>query len=245
MKDDNAKLAKVLGHQFSDPSLLQLALTHRSYGAQNNERLEFLGDAVLGVLVSERLFEKLAQANEGELTRLRASLVKGETLAEIATELGLGQHLKLGGGERKSGGHRRRSILADVLEAVLGAIYLDAGLDVCRKCIDNWFGERFDLSAAQRQHKDPKTRLQEFLQGRGQELPVYRVVDIAGEPHNQRFTVACKVTLLPTEICAEADSRRLAEKAAAKLVLAELGLSSGKHPGVNNSEAKSVNNNDG
>ncbi len=228
MKHDYRRLVSILGYQFSDYSLLALALTHRSCGSQNNERLEFLGDSILGMLVSEALFQQCSAANEGELTRLRASLVKGETLADVAAQLGLGEFLRLGVGERKSGGHRRQSILADALEALIGAIYLDGGLSACRDCITRWYGPRFDVAANDPLHKDPKTRLQELLQARGERLPVYDVIRTSGEQHAKQFTVSCKVDLLAHEVCAEAPSRRAAEKRAAQLVLDELELIHGE-----------------
>lgn len=227
MSDDRARLEKILGYQFADMSLLELALTHRSCGSSNNERLEFLGDAIIGLVVSELLFRKFPSNDEGGLTRIRASLVKGETLAAVAVELGLGEYLKLGGGERKSGGHRRQSILADAVEAVIGAVYLDSDIATCRDCIHRWFGNRLDNVVAA-QDKDAKTRLQEFLQGRGKKLPVYDVVSVSGDPHDQSFKVSCTVELLPGPVYAEASNRRTAEKLAARQALESLEEIRGK-----------------
>ena len=169
------RLASRLGYDFTDQSLFVQALTHRSAGAGNNERLEFLGDAVLSVIIAQWLFERFPSASEGELTRLRSSLVKGSTLARIARELDLGACLQLGGGELKSGGHRRESILSDALEAIIGAIYVESGLDACRERVLDWFGDRLGAIVLGSDEKDAKTRLQEYLQSRGHPLPVYDV----------------------------------------------------------------------
>ena len=222
MDTSRKRLLNRLGHTFADGSLLELALTHRSCGGQNNERLEFLGDAVLGTVVGERLYRRFPNAREGELSRLRSLLVKGKSLAEVARELDLGEHLNLGGGERKSGGHRRDSILADALEAVIGAIYLDAGLESARACIETWLASRIDSLTPQSRDKDAKTRLQEFLQGRGKALPVYQVENIKGEAHHQTFTVSCQVQMLKEPVTARGGSRRAAEQAAAAAVLQQL-----------------------
>ena len=219
-----------LNYSFKNPDLIELALTHRSCGANNNERLEFLGDAALNFIVGSAIFERLPTSKEGELSRYRANLVKGETLAEIANELQLGEHLHLGGGEMKSGGHRRASILADTVEAIIGAIYLDGGMVPCEKFVLELFDSRLnDLD--QTALKDPKTQLQEVMQARGhaqlQEvmqarghaLPSYEVVNVSGEAHSQLFKVECRVEGLKKPTVGEGSSRRNAEKEAAQKAL--------------------------
>ncbi len=213
-----------LGYKFKDPALLQTAVTHRSYGAGNNERLEFLGDSILNFTIAEALFKKFPQAPEGDLSRLRALLVKGETLAEIARYLGLGQYLRLGEGELKSGGSERSSILADSVEAIIGAIYLDSGFEIARVCVLGWFSSRLEGISLAAYDKDPKTELQEWLQARKQPLPRYEVVKIEGEAHRQQFTVSCTVSLAQEPEIATAASRRGAEKEAATLMLNRLGV---------------------
>lgn len=208
-----------LGHRFADPDLLQRALTHRSAGSQHYERLEFLGDAVLNFLIAEELYQRRPDAEEGELSRLRAWLVRGTTLAEMAEELQLGDQILLGSGERRSGGRRRRSILADVFEAVLGAILLDADVDAVRSVIRRIFASRLENLPHADELRDPKTRLQEWLQGRGATLPVYEVVATSGPAHKQHFTVTCSVHDAGIECQAEGGSRRAAEQAAARQVL--------------------------
>lgn len=212
------KLTRDLDYRFSDKALLETALTHRSVTQNNNERLEFLGDAVLGMVIAEELFKRFPDANEGELSRLRASLVKGETLAEIALSFELGDVIRLGQGELKSGGFRRKSILADAFEAILGAIYLDGGFDSCRNIILKHFSSRLDTTSPETAQKDPKTRLQEYLQANQQALPDYEVVDIAGEAHAQTFTIECQVEGVQT-VRAQGSSRRKAEQAAAEMIL--------------------------
>lgn len=217
------RLLQRLGHSFSDSKLLDLALTHRSCGNHNNERLEFLGDSVLGVVISEYLYRQFPQAKEGDLSRVRSSLVKGTSLAQIARDLQLGECLNLGGGERKSGGHRRDSILADGVEAIIGAIYLDAGLEAARSCIETWLRPRLQKlgegSDIENSGKDAKTRLQEFLQSRGVKLPNYEITEISGEAHNQQFTIACTIELLKLPVTATGSSRRKAEQQAAEKAL--------------------------
>ena len=215
------KLVRHLDYRFSDASLLETALTHRSVTQHNNERLEFLGDAVLGMVIAEELFKRFPQASEGELSRLRASLVKGDTLAEVARSFELGEVIRLGPGELKSGGFRRGSILADAFEAILGAIYLDGGFDSCRKIILAQFSSRLDSASPETAQKDPKTRLQEYLQANQQALPDYKIVDIAGEAHAQSFTVECQVEGMPS-VRAEGSSRRKAEQAAAEMIMENL-----------------------
>lgn len=212
-------LSKTLGFRFANPALLEEALTHRSKGAANNERLEFLGDAVLGFIVADALCQRFPCEAEGVLTRFRAALVKRETLAGMAREYALGDYLRLGPGELKSGGFRRDSILADAFEAVIGAIYRDGGLDPAREFVLRSLGERFAHLQA---HKDPKTRLQEFLQARRQPLPVYEVTTTRGDDHQQQFEVTCTVEGLATPSRGSGGSRRKAEQAAAKQALEAL-----------------------
>lgn len=218
------RLQRRLGHQFADSELLTLALTHRSFAGRNNKRLEFLGDAILNFVAGEALYERFPQAREGQLSRLRARLVKGETLAVLARGFELGEYLRLGSGELKSGGFRRESILADALEALIGAIYLDAGMDVARARVLDWLeGELQGLTLVDT-NKDPKTRLQEFLQSRGSELPAYSVVDIQGDPHCRTFFVECTITLLNEKTGGQGASRRIAEQVAAAAALSALGV---------------------
>ncbi len=217
-----ASLERRLGHQFVDAGLLSLALTHRSAGSQNNERLEFLGDSVVNHIIAEYIYDKFPNAHEGDLSRIRASLVKGDTLAALAAELSLGEHLVLGSGERKSGGRRRSSILADALEAVAGAILLDADLECCRRCVIAWFGARLEELSLDAVAKDAKTRLQEFLQGRGRPLPEYELLGVLGDDHNQRFHVACRVARPNLVVEGSGSSRRKAEQAAAAVALDRL-----------------------
>jgi ribonuclease III len=207
------------GHVFANPALCQSAVTHRSAGADHNERLEFLGDSILNCSVARLLYDAHRQADEGALSRLRATLVSGDTLAQIAGELGLGEHLRLGSGELKTGGFRRASILADTLEAILGAIFLDSGFDAAAAAVARIMASRMsDLPAADTL-KDPKTRLQEALQAHGLALPVYTLTAVAGDPHLQSFTVSCEVPVLDVSAVGEGASRRRAEQlAAAKLL---------------------------
>jgi ribonuclease-3 len=212
-----------LGYTFADPQLLQQALTHRSAGSRNNERLEFLGDAILGCVIAEELYGRYPRAREGELSRLRATLVRRESLAEIAQELELGGYLNLGSGERKSGGHSRDSILADALEALFGAIYLDTGFRSTRTCILALFADKLASLSGAASLKDAKTRLQEYLQSLHKSLPEYTVTGISGEAHAQFFRVECAVRDLEVEPCqGEGSSRRQAEQYAAEKMLALL-----------------------
>lgn len=218
------KLYARLNHRFRDPTLLEMALTHRSYGAENNERLEFLGDSILNFCIADRLFQQFKAAPEGDLSRLRAAMVKGETLAEIARELELGRNLRLGEGEQRSGGSERDSILADAVEAIIGAIYLDAGMDAACREIIALYEKRLAQVSLSTTGKDPKTRLQEHLQAQGKPLPQYKVIQISGEAHAQKFTVSCKVVLSTQATIASASSRRTAEKLSAEKMLALLQL---------------------
>lgn len=220
---DPGALERALGYRFRDRDLLQLALTHRSAsGSRNNERLEFLGDSVLGHVIAAELFTRHPGATEGQLTRARARLVNGETLSQLAAELGVGDHVRLGPGELKSGAWRRTSILADCVEALIGAIHLDAGLDEARRCVLAWYGPRLDDVAPAALAKDPKTRLQEYLQARGLPLPRYAVLETAGQAHAQQFHVSCLVDGLSGPVDAWGASRRIAEQVAAGQVLALL-----------------------
>lgn len=221
------KLERKLQHEFKDPALLRQALTHCSAGRHNNERLEFLGDAVLGLTVSELLYERYPDASEGQLSRMRASLVQQSTLAAIARSLRVGEVLVLGAGELKSGGANRDSILADALEALISALYLDGGLLVCRSHIALWFEPLLADVKPVQQGKDPKTTLQEIMQARKLALPAYRVVETRGKDHEQVFVVQCTVVLLPTPVSGIGVTRKEAEQQAAASVLATLGGANG------------------
>lgn len=224
--DKTWRLLAALGYQFRDPLWLELALTHRSVsGTRNNERLEFLGDSILNFVVADFLYQHFPSENEGRLSRLRARLVKQETLADVARELQLGDYLKLGAGELKSGGFRRESILADTVEAILGAIYRDCqDMLLCSERVQAWFGERLSGVGQEAVLKDSKSRLQEFLQGRRLGLPVYTVVSIQGEAHNQFFHVNCEVPGLAATTQGRGVSRRYAEQEAAAQALLQLGI---------------------
>jgi len=207
------------GHVFQHPALCHVAVTHRSAGADHNERLEFLGDSILNCSVARLLYDAHPQADEGALSRLRARLVSGETLAQIAGDLGLGEHLRLGSGELKTGGFRRASILADALEAILGAIFLDSGFDAAAAAVARIMAPRMSDLPAAGMLKDPKTRLQEALQAHGLALPVYTLTGATGDPHLQSFTVSCEIPILRLAAVGEGASRRRAEQlAAAKLL---------------------------
>jgi ribonuclease III len=219
---DLARLCSRLGYQFSNTELLKQALTHRSASIVNNERLEFLGDAVLDLVVGEELYLRFPEATEGELTRLRSLLVNGKTLAKLAEELEIGSCLVLGPGELKTGGNHRESILADALEAILGAVFLESGLDACRHRTRAWLASRLDKITLDVDERDSKTRLQEWLQGRGLPLPVYEVIATEGEPHDQILTISCTLAKIDNPFVAKASSRKKAEKKAAQLALAYL-----------------------
>lgn len=225
MSDRDAVLGRLerrLGHGFTDRGHLQLALTHRSAAANNNERLEFLGDALLGCVIAERLYQAFPQVDEGRLSRMRAQLVRGESLAELSRDLGLGEFLTLGPGELRNGGHARDSTLADALEALIGAIYLDAGVGAAQAFIDRLFQHRIAALNSAMPGKDPKTRLQEWLQARQLPLPEYSVLTITGKAHEQVFKVSCGLTDRPWVCEATGRSRRRAEQAAAKDMLTRL-----------------------
>ena len=215
-------LKQSLQYEFSDERLLETALTHRSAAGNNNERLEFLGDAVLQLIISELVVQKRPKAAEGRLSRLRSSLVKDTTLADIAGELGVGEHLILGSGEKKSGGHRRASILADTVEAIFGAVYLDAGFEAARKVILSVYRTRIDELPEGVELRDPKSRLQEYLQGRQLSLPDYRMEKITGKAHKQFFDVSCHIEELGLVTHGKGTTRRDAEQDAAEEMLATI-----------------------
>lgn len=212
-------LCKQLQIEFKNTDLLLQALTHRSADPKNNERLEYLGDAILSFVIAEELFNRFPQVKEGKLSRLRASLVKGETLAEIARELKIGEVLILGPGELKSGGFRRESILADAVEAIIGSLYLDQGLEQVKALILRLFNERLDSIDVTETVKDPKTRLQELLQSRKQPLPIYSVREVKSDNKQPVFEASCQVTLLDKVVMAQGSSHRKAEKKAAERAL--------------------------
>lgn len=213
------KLQSTLDYQFNERSFLETALTHRSAGNPNNERLEFLGDAMLGAIIANELYHQFPTGDEGQLTRLRSSLVKKDTLADLARELDLGSYLKLGEGELKTGGWRRASILENTLEAIIGAVYLDSDFDQCQAFVKNIFSDRLGAVSLEDIQKDPKTRLQEFLQARKKSIPVYEVLSSTGKSHQKIFTVSCSCDELSAAIQAQGASRRKAEQAAAQQTL--------------------------
>ncbi len=219
----SARLEKALDYHFSQPELLRQALTHRSHSSPHNERLEFLGDSVLSCTVATMLYRRFPKLKEGELSRLRASLVRQETLADLAAGLDLGDELRLGEGELKSGGFRRPSILADALEAVFGAIYLDAGFSAAQDVIAALYAERIGQIDPHDSGKDPKTALQEWLQARRHPVPQYVLLATHGDAHAQEFEVACSIPSLGVEAKGSGGSRRGAEQQAAQLVLERLG----------------------
>ena len=218
-----------IGHDFADPALLAQALTHRSAGSPHNERLEFLGDGVVNLLAAEALYLRWPRADEGVLTRARAELVREASLAAIARRLELGERLTLGPGELKSGGFRRDSILADALEAVVAAIYLDAGYEACRRIVLPWFEEALAALPVGRPEKDAKTRLQEWLQARQRPLPAYELVSEEGEDHAKVFLARCTLSEPPVSAEGRGTSRRLADQAAAAAALERLE-SAHRHP---------------
>lgn len=212
----------MFSYDFIDEQLLQQALTHRSLGNNNNERLEFLGDAILGFVIAEALFQKFPGANEGDLTRLRAYLVKGERLAEIANQHGLQDKINLGPGELKSGGWRRKSVLANTFEAILGAVFLDSNFVSCQRVILDLYQPYLENIKIDDIQKDAKTRLQEFLQSRQLSTPEYKLISQTGSPHNPHFTVCCVIEHLELEVIAEGNSKRKAEQAAAEKALQQI-----------------------
>jgi len=226
--DDLALLQERLQLSFAQPGLLERALTHRSFSADHNERLEFLGDSVLNLAVADLLYARLGTLAEGDLSRIRANLVKQDTLHQLALDLGLSGLLRLGDGEIRSGGQKRPSILADALEAVIGAVYLDAGYEKARQLVQHLFGKLEINPQMQASAKDPKTELQEWLQARKMQLPVYRVVGTLGQAHRQTFDVECEVLDLQLSERGIGNSRRAGEQAAAAAML--LNLAARKMP---------------
>lgn len=221
-KSNKARLLKYIHYEFSDPQLFKTALTHRSCGSPNNERLEFLGDSILNFTITEALFSRFPDASEGKLSTLRAQLVKGDTLAEIAITLELGDCLYLGEGERKSGGFRRPSILADTVEAIIGAVYSDSGIAPAQALVHLLYKERLQNVTLSVTSKDTKTQLQEWLQARKKPIPKYEVVNTSGQGHDQVFTVQCRVIIRKEPTEASATNRKVAEKKAAALMLSIL-----------------------
>lgn len=215
-------LLKKLEYSFNDITLLDEALTHRSYAARNNERLEFLGDGILNFVIAHELFKLYPDVQEGDLSRLRANLVNKDSLAEIANQLNLGEVIKLGSGELKSGGFRRPSILADAVESILGAVYCDSGFEDCRNLIVRLYARKLASPTDLESLKDPKTRLQELLQSRRYALPVYQVTNITGQAHAQVFHLKCNIDEMNIEVKGEGRSRRKAEQVAAEKAIAEV-----------------------
>lgn len=216
------KLQRRIGYEFTNLDYLKLALTHRSAHSNHNERLEFLGDSILSLVIADDLYHRFPKVDEGDMSRMRATLVRGNTLAELGREFMLGDVLQLGPGELKSGGFRRDSILADAVEAIIGAIYLDSGMERAREIVLSWYQTRLTEIEPGASQKDPKTRLQEFLQGRRMPLPVYKVTEVHGEAHNQQFTVECHVAGSKAPLVGKGTSRRKAEQAAAEIALKNL-----------------------
>lgn len=216
------ELLQKLNYEFLEPKFLKMALTHRSKGGEHNERLEFLGDAVINFVIAEVLYQQFPKAAEGELSRWRASLVNRDTLADLAKEFELGRFLFLGPGELRSGGNERQSILSCAMEAIVGAVYLDRGFDVARNKIIEWYEPLIQSLSSAASHKDPKTLVQEYLQSRRMALPIYKVETIEGEAHQQLFTVSCQVDGIPTKTLGKGTSRRRAEQDAAQAMLGVL-----------------------
>ncbi len=221
MNKDLQSLCNKLGYQFKDTNYLKLALSHRSVGKNNNERLEFLGDSIIGYVMAHELYHRFIKDDEGNLSRYRSMLVKGKTLASIARQFEVGQYLNLGGGELKSGGFRRTSILADAMEAIIGAIALDSDIEQARNCVLSWYNDRLE-HITDLDLKDPKTRLQEYLQANKYELPHYEVIDVQGQEHAQTFHVKCIVKELNAAVSAIGSSRRAAEQKSAEMMLEQI-----------------------
>lgn len=217
------KLAKSLGYEYQDIQFLQKALTHRSVGANNNERLEFLGDSLVNFMIADALFHQFDRLPEGDMSRVRAHLVKGDTLAIIGREYNISEYLVLGPGELKSGGFRRDSIIADAVEAIIASVYEDGGLDACRQLVTRFYAKRLAELDPKKVGKDPKTRLQEYLQSQNEQLPEYSIISVNGAAHAQEFTVSCYVAKLNSKFEAVASSRRKAEQKAAETALEALG----------------------
>ncbi|MFC0118807.1 ribonuclease III [Pseudoalteromonas xiamenensis] len=221
MKKDVKELYKKIGYEFESPAFLEQAMTHRSYKGQHNERLEFLGDSILSFVIANALYHKFPKAREGDLSRMRSTLVRGQTLAEFGVEFGLGDYLRLGPGELKSGGYRRESTLADAVEAIIGAVFLDSNIETCSQLVLAWYESRLEEISPGHNQKDPKTLLQEYLQARKLPLPGYTVIDTKGQAHNQTFTVECIVEGMES-IISVGSSRRKAEQKAAEKALKKL-----------------------
>lgn len=221
MQADPKKLAKKINYIFADDELLKTALRHRSIGKDSNERLEFLGDAILNFTIAAELFARYPQQREGELSRLRSNLVNEESLAALATNFELGDYLQMGVGERKSGGHHRASILADALEAIIGAIYLDRGIDTCVKTVLPWYEKRFSEITTE-SLKDYKTKLQEYLQAGKLELPKYEIISTTGEMHEQTFYVTCKIAALNLVTEGIGSTKQKAEQDAANKAMQQI-----------------------
>ncbi|MEJ2214750.1 MAG: ribonuclease III [Gammaproteobacteria bacterium] len=223
MREPLSQLQQKIQYTFSNIAFLETAVTHRSAGMKNNERSEFLGDSILGFVIADHLFQQFPSADEGQLSRLRASLVKKETLAQIGKSLTIGNYLKLGQGELRSGGHTRDSILADAVEAIIAAIYLDAGYQKARDFIFELFRERLEQVTLEKGRKDPKTRLQEYLQSHQIDIPVYEIVEASGPQHRQQFKVSCAIKNQKLLTVGSGTSRRKAEQDAAAKMLEQYG----------------------
>ncbi|WMQ73098.1 MAG: Ribonuclease 3 [Sodalis sp.] len=219
-----SRLQKKLGYTFQQHDLLLQALTHRSANSKHNERLEFLGDSILSYVIANALYQRFPRIDEGDMSQMRATLVRGNTLAEMAREFELGECLRLGSGELKSGGFRRESILADTVEALIGGVFLDSDIQTVEKLILDWYRTRLDEISPGDKQKDPKTRLQEYLQRRHLPLPAYLIVQVHGEAHDQEFTIHCQVSMLAQPVVGNGSSRRKAEQAAAEQALKLLEL---------------------
>ena len=217
------RLEHALGHVFADPALLETALTHRSHGQPHNERLEFLGDSILNGVIARALYQRFPDMSEGDLSRLRANLVRQDALHQLANGLALGGYLRLGEGELRSGGATRPSILADALEALFGAVWLDAGFDIASQVIEGLYADKLTAIVPGQPIKDPKTRLQEYLQAQHLPLPKYVLASTTGNAHEQRFAVTCDVSKPKIRAEGHGTSRRIAEQSAAEAVLRELG----------------------
>ncbi|WP_422667186.1 ribonuclease III [Buchnera aphidicola] len=218
------KIQKILGYTFNHKYLLRQALTHRSASSQHNERLEFLGDSILSFVIASALYNYFPNINEGDMSRMRATLVRGNTLAEIASEFNLGEYLQLGQGELNSGGFRRESILANTVEALIGSIYLDSNINTVEKLILQWYEKRLKIISPGDKQKDPKTRLQEYLQSKHLSLPSYLIVAVYGEAHNQLFTIHCMISTISGYFVGTGASRRKAEQDAAQKALIQLEI---------------------
>ncbi|CAL4320749.1 Ribonuclease 3 [Buchnera aphidicola (Periphyllus testudinaceus)] len=221
---ETKKIQKILGYVYNKKELLKQALTHRSFSVHHNERLEFLGDSILSFIIANALYRFFPYVNEGDMSRMRATLVRGNTLAKIAYEFDLGEYLKLGQGELKSGGFRRESILANTVEAIIGSIFLDSNIETIEKLILKWYKKRLQKISPGDTQKDSKTRLQEYLQSKHLPLPNYTVVQVYGEAHNQLFTIKCDILNISDNLIGIGSSRRKAEQNSAQYALIKLGI---------------------